>query len=102
MRRGVAVTALALTALLGAACTDDDPPTSRSSSGAPVSSGSELALSRSLARSLVDGVQQGANGRITSTQADCLTNAIGNGLRPNALASISSTAPDPKSLPREV
>jgi len=101
MRRGVAVVALALVLF---ACTDDDPPANRRSSGsdAAVSSGSDQALARSMARTLADGIQQGAAGRISSAQADCLVNEISARIRPSVLAGISSTAPEPKTLPKDV
>jgi hypothetical protein len=94
--------ALAL-AILGA-CTDDKAPTGRSSSGSTgaVSSGSDQALARSMARILADGIQQGANGKVSSAQADCLVNEITARIPSNALTSIASTSPDPKTLPKDV
>jgi hypothetical protein len=102
MRRGVVVVALSLAIVI--ACTDDEPPSGRSSSGssAAVSSGSDQALARSMARTLADGIQQGAAGRISSAQADCLVNEIAARIRTDVLAGISSTAPDPKTLPKDV
>jgi hypothetical protein len=103
MHRGVLVVALSL-ALLGA-CTDDKAPANRpgSSSSSSVSSGSDQALARSMARTLADGFQQGAAGRISSTQADCLVNEITARIRTNALVSIASEQPaDPKTLPKDV
>ena len=102
MRRGVVVVALSLAIL--AACTDDKAPTSRSSSGSggAVSSGSDQALARSMARTLADGIQQGAAGQVSSAQADCLANDIAAHIRTDALASIASTSPDPKTLPKDV
>jgi hypothetical protein len=105
MRRGVLATLVGVAIVFvmsTAACSDDEPPTSHASSGAPVSSGSELSLARSLARSLVDGIQQGANGQVATTQADCLVDAIANGIRVKTLSDIASAAPEPKSLPRDV
>jgi hypothetical protein len=99
MHRGVVVAAMALTLLV--ACTDDNAPASRSSSGA-VSSGSDAALARSMARTLADGIQQGANGQVTSAQADCLADQVTAHIRTDALSSIASTSPDPKSLPKDV
>ena len=55
-----------------------------------------------MARTLADGFQQGAAGRISSAQADCLVNEITARIRTNALASIASTEPDPKTLPNDV
>jgi hypothetical protein len=103
MNRGVVVVALSLT-LLGA-CTDDKTPANRpsSASSGSVSSGSDQALARSMARTLADGFQQGAAGRISSIQADCLANEITARIRTNALASIASEQPaDPKTLPSDV
>jgi hypothetical protein len=102
MKRGVVVVALSLAILV--ACSDDKAPTSRSSSGSSgaVSSGSDQALSHSMARTLADGIQQGANGQISTAQADCLVTEIAARIRTNALASISSTAPDPRTLPKDV
>ena len=102
MKRGVVVVALSLTILV--ACTDDEPPSTRPSSGSSgaVSSGSDQALARSMARTLADGIQQGAAGRISSAQADCLVNEIVARIRTNVLAGISSTAPEPKTLPKDV
>jgi hypothetical protein len=102
MKRGVVLVALSLTILV--ACTDDKAPTSRASSGSSraVSSGSDQALARSMARTLADGIQQGAAGRVSSAQADCLVNEITARIRTDALAGISSNAPDPKTLPRDV
>ena len=102
MRRGVAVVALVLAILV--ACTDDEPPANRPSSGTSsgVSSGSDQVLVRSMARTLADGIQQGAAGRVSSAQADCLVNEIAARVRPNVLAGISSTEPEPKTLPKDV
>ena len=102
MKRGVAVVALAVALLV--ACTDNKAPTSRSSSGASgaVSSGSDQALARSMARTLADGIQQGAAGQVSSAQADCLANELTTGIRTDSLASIASTSPDPKTLPKDV
>lgn len=102
MRRGVVVVALALT--IAVACTDDKAPTSRPSSGASgaVSSGSDQALARSMARTLADGIQQGAAGRVSSAQADCLVNEITAHIRTDALAGIASNSPEPKTLPKDV
>ena len=55
-----------------------------------------------MARVLADGFQQGANGRITSAQSDCLVNEIAAHVRPSALSSIASTEPEPKTLPSDV
>ncbi|MEY2431450.1 MAG: hypothetical protein QOC92_1175 [Acidimicrobiaceae bacterium] len=55
-----------------------------------------------MARTLADGFQQGAAGRISSAQADCLVNEITATVRTNALTSIASEAPDPKTLPNDV
>jgi hypothetical protein len=90
-------------AILGA-CTDDKPPSGRASGGssAAVSSGSDQAFARSMARILADGIQQGANGKVSSAQADCLVNEITARIQSNALASIASTSPDPKTLPKDV
>jgi hypothetical protein len=102
MRRGVVGVALSLVILF--ACTDDKAPKGAASSGASgtVSSGSDQALARSMARTLADGIQQGANGRVTSAQADCLVNEIAARIRTDALTSISSNDPDPKTLPKDV
>ena len=102
MKRGVVAVALALAVVV--ACTDDEPPAGGSSSGssAAVSSGSDQALARSMARTLADGIQQGAAGRVSSAQADCLVNEIATRIPVNALAAISSTAPEPKTLPKDV
>jgi hypothetical protein len=102
MKRGVVVVVLSLAIL--AACSDNKPPASRPSSGsnAAVSSGSDQALAHSMARTLADGIQQGANGRVSSAQADCLVTEIAARVRADALTGISSTAPDPKTLPKDV
>jgi hypothetical protein len=102
MKRGVVVVVLSLAILV--ACSDGKAPTSRSSSGSSeaVSSGSDQALARSMARTLADGIQQGAAGRVSSAQADCLVNEITARMRTDALAGISSNAPDPKTLPKDV
>jgi len=86
------------------ACTDDKAPKSLASSGASgaVSSGSDQVLAREMARTLADGIQQGANGRVTSAQADCLVHEITARIRTDALTSISSNDPDPKTLPKDV
>jgi hypothetical protein len=103
MRRGVVVVALALAITTVVACTDDEAPKGVPGSGASaISSGSDQALARSMARTLADGIQQGAAGRVSSAQADCLVNEISARIRPNVLASISSTAPEPKTLPKDV
>ena len=102
MRRGVVVVAMSLAILV--ACTDNKPPTGRASSSASnaVSSGSDQVLARSMARTLADGIQQGAAGRVTSAQADCLVNEISTHVDTTALTSIASGAPDPKTLPKDV
>ena len=102
MRRGLVVVMLSLAILV--ACTDDKAPTGQSKSGSSgaVSSGSDQALARSMARTLADGIQQGAAGRVSSAQADCLVNELAARLRPDVLVGISSNAPDPKTLPKEV
>ena len=102
MRRVVAAVALFLAILV--ACTDDKRPASVSSNSAnrAVSSGSDQALARSMARTLADGIQQGAAGRVSSAQADCLVNEITARIRTSVLADISSTAPEPKTLPKDV
>jgi hypothetical protein len=104
MRRGVVVVALALAITTFVACTDDEAPNGVPGSGASgaISSGSDQALARSMARTLADGIQQGAAGRVSSAQADCLVNEISARIRTNVLASISSTAPEPKTLPKDV
>lgn len=86
------------------ACTDDKAPKSLESSGASgsVSSGSDQVLARSMARTLADGIQQGANGRVTSAQADCLVGEFAARIRASALAGIASDDPDPKTLPKDV
>jgi hypothetical protein len=102
MHRGVVIVALSLAVLC--ACSDDKAPPGAQGSGASsaVSSGSDQALSRSMARTLADGFQQGAAGRISSTQADCLVNEITARIHTNALTSIASTEPDPKTLPKDI
>jgi hypothetical protein len=55
-----------------------------------------------MARTLADGIQQGAAGRVSSAQADCLVNEITARIRTSALVDISSTAPEPKTLPKDV
>lgn len=102
MKRGAVVVVLSLAILV--ACTDDKPPAGRASSGSSgaVSSGSDQALARSMARTLADGIQQGAAGQVSSAQADCLVNEITARIRTDALAGISSTAPDPRTLPKDV
>jgi hypothetical protein len=102
MGRGLVVVMLSLAILV--ACTDDKPPTGESKSGSSgaVSSGSDQALSRSMARTLADGIQQGAAGRVSSAQADCLVNEIAARIRTDVLVGISSNAPEPKTLPKEV
>jgi hypothetical protein len=95
---------IALSLAVVVACSDDSPPSGRSGSGASsaISSGSDQALARSMARTLADGFQQGANGKVSSAQSDCLVNEITNRIRTDALASIASTEPDPKTLPKDV
>ncbi|MEY2403393.1 MAG: hypothetical protein QOD38_944 [Acidimicrobiaceae bacterium] len=102
MKRGVVLVALAVAALV--ACSDDKAPNSRTSSSASgaVSSGSDQVLARSMARTFADGIQQGANGQVSSAQADCLVDEVAAHVRTDALASIASTSPDPKTLPRDV
>ncbi|MEY2421394.1 MAG: hypothetical protein QOI95_1461 [Acidimicrobiaceae bacterium] len=102
MKRGVVVVSLSLAMLL--ACSDDKAPATKSSSsaGGAVSSGSDQALARSMARTLADGIQQGANGQVSSAQADCLVNEITARIRTDALTSIAANAPDPKTLPKDV
>ena len=86
------------------ACSDDKAPAARPSSGASasVASGPDAALARSMARVLADGLQHGSNGRISSTQADCLVNEIAARVRSGDLAGIASNQPDPKTLPGDV
>jgi hypothetical protein len=55
-----------------------------------------------MARTLADGLQQGAAGRISSSEADCLANEITARIRTSSLASIASTEPDPKTLPSDI
>ena len=100
MRRG-AVAAL-LTGVLLMGCTDDTPPEGGRSSNSAVSSGSDLALTRSLAETLVDGLQQGANGKISSAEAACLVDELTIRIRPNELTNIASAAPEPSALPKNV
>lgn len=102
MGRGVVVVALSLAILV--ACSDDKAPSGRPSSGASsaVSSGSDQALVRSMARTLADGIQQGANGKVSSAQADCLVNEFAGHIRADSLAGIASNAPDPKTLSKDV
>jgi hypothetical protein len=104
MRRGVVVVALSLLLSTVGACSDNKRPAGRASNGSSgtVSSGSDQVLARSMARTLADGIQQGAAGQVSSAQADCLVNEITSRVSTDALASISSNAPDPKTLPRDV
>ncbi|HEX4819232.1 MAG TPA: hypothetical protein VFV00_03425 [Acidimicrobiales bacterium] len=90
--------------LLLAACSDDKKPQARPGGGASasVASGSEAAAARSMARVLADGLVQGANGSISSAQADCLVNEIASRIRPSQLTEIASDQPDPKSLTKDV
>ena len=101
MSRSIAAAVLCLTLL--AACSDDKAPAGRTGSGASasVSSGADAALARSMARVIADGFQQGANGRISNTQSECLVNEIAAHVRPDTLTGIASTQPDPKSLPKD-
>ena len=55
-----------------------------------------------MARVLADGLVQGANGRISSSQADCLVNEIASRIRPSELTAIASDQPDPKSLAKDL
>lgn len=102
MTRTVVAVALCLTLLL--ACSDDHkrPATRPESSSASVASGADAVLARSMARVLADGFQEGANGRISSPQADCLVNEIASRIPRSALAGIASDQPDPKKLSSEV
>jgi len=86
------------------ACSDDSKPAARPGGGASasVASGSEAVAARSMARVLADGLVEGSNGRIASSQAECLANEIAARVRPNALTKIASEQPDPKSLGRDV
>jgi hypothetical protein len=103
MLRVIAASA-ACAVLLFAACSDDEKPAARPGGGASasVASGSEAAAARSMARVLADGLVQGANGHISSAQADCLVNEIASRIRPNELTEIASDQPDPKSLAKDV
>src|SRR5438552_16314888 len=96
--------AVAMCLTLLAACSDDKAPTARSNSGASaaVASGPDAALARSMARVLADGLQQGANGRISSAQADCLVDEVASRVHADALAGIASKQPDPKALPGDI
>jgi hypothetical protein len=95
MQRWVAAV-LVVAALFGAAaCSDDTRPAGPSSNGRAVSSGSDLALAQSMARTLADGLQQGASGRITPEQAECVVNEIVARVPVDDLASIASEDPDP-------
>ena len=101
MSRSIAAVVLCLGAL--AACSDDKAPAARpgGTATASVASGSDAALARSMARVLADGFQQGASGRISTAQADCLVNEIAARIRPDLLTGIASNQPDPKSLPKD-
>jgi len=85
------------------ACSDSKAPAARpgGNASASVSSGSDAALARSMARLLADGFQQGANGRISNTQSECLVNEIDAHIRPDTLTGIASNQPDPKALPKD-
>jgi hypothetical protein len=103
MPRSVAASALCALLLLGA-CSDNKQPAARPGGGTSgsVASGSEAVIARSMARVLADGLVQGASGRITSSQADCLVSEIASRIRPNQLTEIASDQPDPKSLTKDV
>ena len=103
MSRAVAASALCAVLLLGA-CSDNKKPAARPGGGASssVASGSEAVIARSMARVLADGLAQGANGRITSSQADCLVSEIAARIRPSQLTKIASDQPEPKSLAKEL
>jgi hypothetical protein len=103
MSRAVAASALCAVLLLGA-CSDDNQPAARPGGGASgsIASGSEAVIARSMARVLADGLVQGANGRIASSQADCLVSEIASRIRPNQLTEIASDQPDPKSLAKDL
>jgi hypothetical protein len=103
MSRAVAAGALCAVLLLGA-CSDDKKPAARPGGGASasVASGSEAVIARSMARVLADGLAQGANGRITSSQADCLVSEIAARIRPSQLTEIASDQPEPKSLAKDL
>jgi len=89
--------------LLGA-CSDDKKPAARpgGDASASIASGSEAVIARSMARVLADGLVQGANGRITTSQSDCLVSEIASRIRPKELSEIASDQPDPKSLAKGV
>ena len=55
-----------------------------------------------MARVLIEGMQQGASGFISTPQGDCLVTELAARVRPNTLAGIASDQPDPKSLPSDV
>ena len=103
MLRPVVASALCALLLL-AACSDDKKPAARPGGGASASaaSGSEATVARSMARVLADGLVQGANGRISASQADCLVNEIASRVRPKTLTEIASDQPEPKSLDKDV
>jgi hypothetical protein len=86
------------------ACTDDKAPAARpgGSASASVASGSDATLARSMARVLADGFQEGAPGRITPAQGDCLVNEIASRVQRQTLTDIASQQPDPKTLPADV
>lgn len=102
MPRAFAASVLCALLLLGA-CSDDSKPAARpgGSSSASITTGSDAVIARSMARVLADGLVQGANGRITSQQADCLVNEIASRIRPSQLSAIASDQPDPKSLGKD-
>jgi len=103
MHRPVVASALCALLILGA-CSDDKKPAARPGGGASgsVASGSEAVVARSMARVLADGLVDGANGRITAPQADCLVSEIASRIRPKQLTEIASDQPDPKSLAKDV
>ena len=101
MSRWAVAVALCLTTLL--ACSDHKAPAAKPGvASGSVTAGSDAVVARSMARVLADGLQQGANGRISSTQADCLVNEIASRVHPDALTGIAADQPDPKKLPSDV
>lgn len=106
MPRAVAavVLCIAVSVAFLAACTDDKAPAARPGgpASASVASGSDATLARSMARVLADGLREGANGRISPQQSDCLVDEIAARVPPRTLTDIASEEPDPKTLPAGV
>jgi len=102
MHRWAAAVLFVAAVFTAAACSDDKRPAAESSSRSAISSGSDLALAQSMARTLADGLQQGASGRITTEQSECVVNEIVTRVSLDDLASIASEEPQPAEVSPDV